>query len=104
MVERFPDRGLHEFGIGIGLHTGEGGHSGRHSARRSVKEFAAIGDTVNTASRLEGVTKELKCVLVAGRVDRHRCRSGRAHGKEQTVTVKGRTGAVKVYEVVGIDE
>ena len=45
------DEGLPEIGVGMGLHTGEAiiGYIG--SDRRS--EYTAIGDTVNTSSRLE---------------------------------------------------
>jgi len=63
MEARFPDRGLPPFAIGIGVHSGDAVMGNIGSVKRM--EFTAIGDTVNAASRLEGVTKEMECALVA---------------------------------------
>jgi class 3 adenylate cyclase len=101
MAQRFPDRGLHEFNIGVGLHTGEAVIGNIGTPKR--QEFTAIGDTVNTASRLESATKELKCVIAASAATVEAAGAGVRTGKEETLTVKGRTGATKVYEVVGIE-
>ncbi len=102
MTRRFPDRGLSEFGIGVGLHTGEAVIGDIGTPKR--KEFTAIGDTVNAASRLEGVTRELKCVIAASESTVGAAGEGVRTGKVETLTVKGRSEAIRVYEIVGIDE
>ncbi len=50
--------------IGIGLNYGPA-VLGDVGSERSLS-FAVIGDTVNTASRLEALTRSLKCALVVG--------------------------------------
>lgn len=102
MAERFPDRGLAEFGIGVGLFTGEAVIGDIGTPKR--KEFTAIGDTVNAASRLEGVTKELKVVIAAAETTVKAAGEGVRTGKVETLTVKGRSGAIRVYEITGIDK
>lgn len=58
--------GLPPFAAGIGVHTGHvvAGSIGDAKGRQ---EFTVIGDAVNTAARLESLTKDAgKCVLVSG--------------------------------------
>lgn len=87
--------GLAEIGVGIGLHTGEVTVGYIGSERRS--EYTAIGDSVNTAARLESNAKGGE-ILVSDAT----AKSARSRYKLQPrepITVKNREQPVILWEV-----
>ena len=102
IARRFPDRDWQDFHIGIGLHTGEVVVGNVGSPKRF--EFTAIGDTVNTASRLESLTKELGWTIVASADTIKAAGPGVVTGGAKQVRVKGRQEPVEVLEVKGLKQ
>lgn len=97
---RYPDRGLPEFAIGVGIHTGE--VTLCQVGAPGQEDYTALGDTVNIASRLEGQTKELGWPVVASEATINAAGEVVVHGASQTVHLRGRTKPVVVYEVISL--
>jgi adenylate cyclase len=83
--------------IGIGLHAGPAivGEMGYGQ----TSSLTAIGDMVNTASRLEAMTKELACELVVSHDLVERAGIVLADAARHEIDVRGRSGRLAVYAV-----
>ncbi|HEV2885181.1 MAG TPA: adenylate/guanylate cyclase domain-containing protein [Pyrinomonadaceae bacterium] len=89
------EEGLVEIGVGIGLHTGEATVGYIGSERRS--EYTAIGDTVNTASRLESNAQGGE-ILVSDATAKA-ARSRYKLKNREPIMVKNREQQVDLWEV-----
>jgi adenylate cyclase len=88
--------------IGIGIHYAEAivGAMGPPKAQT----ITAIGDTANTAARLESLTKEYGCSLVVSRRAAEAARLNIAGEKLHEAPVKGKVQSVQFYALQTIPE
>ncbi len=98
--QRFVGRDLPQFDIGIGVHSGEAVVGNIGSSVRM--EYTAIGDTVNVASRLEGLTREAGAHVLASRDTVLLFGEGLNTGARHCLTVKGRAAPVEAFEIISV--
>jgi adenylate cyclase len=99
---RLLEQGWAPLRHGIGLHTGEVLAANIGSSERL--SYALVGDTVNLASRLQGMSKELGRDIILSATTRNALGDEFRYESLKTVQIKGWAGPIKVFALAGMKD
>jgi adenylate cyclase len=102
LQERWSQQGRPRIDIGIGLNTGPMLVGNMGSERRF--NYTIMGDSVNLASRLEGVNKTFGTRVIISESTAAEAHSVVTVRELDMIRVKGKTKPVTIYELLGSDD
>jgi len=98
--DKWKTRGDETFGVGIGINSGEV-IAGNIGDLRKM-EYTVIGDNVNLASRIEGLTRNYNCPIIISDSTYERVKDFVIVKKLEAASVRGKVHAVQIYELLAL--
>lgn len=99
LQEKWAAEGKHVIDIGVGINSGEM-IVGNMGAEGKKMDFTVIGDNVNLAARVEGLTRQHNCHIIITEFTYEKVKNIVATKELGAVTVKGKQKPVVMYTVL----